>query len=97
MWVCLIEPRSESERRVEHETYKKVAKAVNNKLIYRALKGHNFVCFEARPYATALARDRVHFNREGRCMVAAKLVNIIQESFDRWLIVQVLRGPGHRD
>ena len=78
--VCLVEPRHTEVRwrpRVEQESYNKVAKAINNKLQKRALKGRTFISFGAKPFWYSLRADGVHFDREGRERVKDKLRSAI--------------------
>ncbi|KAG0713759.1 hypothetical protein GWK47_015517 [Chionoecetes opilio] len=74
--ICMIEHRIITDhyaRRVEQETYDKVAKAINNKL-NKKLTQDRKLSFNAKPYAQDLAHDGVHFNRTGRSFIYEKLM-----------------------
>ena len=82
--TCTIEPRKPGRTgrfRVEQETYRKVAKAVNRKLQNKELRGKRVVDFGAKPFWDSLGWDGVHFNRQGREHVSAKLANCIREAY----------------
>ena len=82
--TCMIEPRKPGlvgRFRVEEETYRKVAKAVNRKLQSKELRGKRVIDFGAKPFWDALGWDGVHFNRQGREHVNAKLANCVREAY----------------
>ena len=85
--ICLIEPRHPDNARHPHldqETYNRIAKGINNNLQKRSLKGKGFITFSARPFTQTLARDGVHFNREGRAHIEEKLRNAIMHEHFSW-------------
>ena len=85
--ICLIEPRHPDTTRHPHldqEACNRIAKGINNNLQKRSLKGKGFITFSARPFSQSLARDGVHFNRDGRAHIEEKLRNAIMHEHFAW-------------